>query len=63
MGDIEPWTMPEMKIVNPPEHVCHFSVFGNDDLKFVLTEWPSRWRRFWFWVFFGWRFIEGGLER
>lgn len=42
--------------------VCKFRPFDpwslpfNETVEVHLHCWPSRWRRFWFWVFFGWQF-------
>ena len=39
------------------KEVCFVEPFGGPGLIRVnLTRWPNRWKRFWFFVFFGWRF-------
>lgn len=45
----------EMKL-NIPEIKCDIRVFVNDDFHIKLTHWPHWWRRFWYWLFFGWQF-------
>lgn len=42
------------KLHKPPKEVCSFTPFDNWDVR--LTKWPSRWKRFWMYVFFGWKF-------
>ena len=41
--------------INPPKReVCSCEIFP--EIVLNLPEWPSRWKRFWLWVFFGLRF-------
>jgi hypothetical protein len=47
----------EWQIDKPPTYVCFVEPFGANKVTVRLQGWPSLWRRFWMWVFFGWRFI------
>jgi hypothetical protein len=46
-----------MKTITPKPRVCWVAPFGDDpDFKVILTSWPTKWQRFWFRVFFNWKF-------
>jgi len=47
----------EIKIVEPIEHLWVVEPFGEGgDVKMFLASRPGPIRRFWMWVFFGWKF-------
>ena len=42
----------------PRQNVCTLAPFNDDPpvIEISLYQWPSLWARFWFRVFFGWKF-------
>lgn len=48
--------MEEINIMTFPVYKYSITPFNVDGIIYNLEERPNLWVRFWFWLFFGWRF-------